>query len=314
MTQNIPLAIVLGIFGSFCFALSAYVQHDAVGGQGLAKANRERMAWSRLISLVKSPRWLGGLALMGVSAVVQIVALTLAPVSVVQPVGLLAFPWSVLLSARKEKHKLSPQLIGAVAVTVVATLAFTLLAAAFASPSTELKVGRILVAAFAVYFIAFGMTMFGSRGPREWRCLFWASGGALFYGLEAALVKALIEYSRIHPWLTSPLVWGIVIALVAGSALAGALVQQGYATGPAEVVVGSMTVTSPVVAVLFGIVVLGEGRYIRFISGTGMLVLGLVAIGGVVAMTWLHPHNDKARGALAAESTPPEASNTNESR
>ena len=38
------------------------------------------------------------------------------------------------------------------------------------------------------------------------------------------------------------------------------MIQQGYATGPAEIVVGSMTVTSPVVAVVYGFVNVGTIR------------------------------------------------------
>ena len=43
-------------------------------------------------------------------------------------------------------------------------------------------------------FDAAGLALFavlGARGPFAWRCLFWSSGGALFYGLEASMVKSI---------------------------------------------------------------------------------------------------------------------------
>ena len=36
------------------------------------------------------------------------------------------------------------------------------------------------------------------------------------------------------------------------------MIQQAYATGPAEIVVASMTTTDPVVGVSFGLILLGE--------------------------------------------------------
>lgn len=299
MTQNIPLAITLGIIGSFCFAMSAQVQHRAVGEEVEENRAKKAMSASGLRRLIRSPRWWLGLSLLGVSAVLQILALMLAPVSVVQPVGLLAFPWSVLLSARKHGGGLPPKLLAAVALTVAATLTFTVVTSLSASPPRDFRISYVIMAAASVYLLSAFMVFMGSTGPLEWRCLFWASGGALFYGLEAALVKALIEYLPDQPrWWEEPLVYGIVGALLAGSALAGLLIQQGYATGPAEVVVGSMTVTSPVVAVVFGIAVLGEGRTITAGTGALMLVLGACAITGVALMTRFHPHYHETRHGL----------------
>lgn len=305
MSQNIPLAIALGIVGSFCFALSAKVQHGVVDTQQAGNVEKERMDRSDLLGLIRQRKWWLGLSLMGVSLVCQVLGLTMAPVSVVQPVGLLAFPWSVLLAAKSRDSRF-PLIVLAVGLTVVATLGFTWIAARNASSSDELDLVPVAVAAAVVYGLAAMMALLGSRGPLPWRCLFWSSGGALFYGLEAALVKSLIEYGRTHQWWLDPLVYGIAVALLIGSALAGVLVQQGYATGPAEVVVGSMTVTSPVVAVLFGILVLGEGARIVPLTALGMILLGGTAVAGVVALARFHPDYDatRTRMSLADELAP----------
>lgn len=291
MSQNIPLAIALGIVGSFCFALSAKVQHGVVDTQQGGNRAKERMDSSAFFDLLRQKKWWMGLGLMGVSLVCQVLGLTMAPVSVVQPVGLLAFPWSVLLAARTRDSRF-PLILLAVGLTVTATLGFTWIVARNTSSAEELELVPVAIAAGIVYAIAGIMALLGSRGPLPWRCLFWASGGALFYGLEAALVKSLIEFARTHEWWRDPMVYAIGVALLAGSALAGLLIQQGYATGPAEVVVGSMTVTSPVIAVLFGILVLGEGQRINQIAGLGMILLGATAVAGVVALARFHPDYD----------------------
>ncbi len=288
MVQNIPLAIVLQTIGSFCFALAANLQHHAVGQEVEDNHEKQRMSFADLWESVKSPRWLLGLGCMGISLALQVTALVFAPVSVVQPVGLLAFPWSMVLQARAAKHRVPYRIMSAVAATVGATLAFTVIVSLYASPETDLVVSHVFVGAAVVYATALILGTLGSRGPLQWRSLFWASGGAVFYGLEAALVKSLIEFVKYHDWLHDPAFWGIVAALVAGSATAGWMVQQGYATGPAEIVVASMTITSPVVAVVYGIAVLGEGtNYTPFVAFM-MLLLGVCAVGGVVKLTQLH--------------------------
>lgn len=306
MTQNLPLAVILVIVGSFCFAMSAYLQHGAVDESLSGNAQKRRMRARDLLAAIRSPRWVMGLFFMGMSAALQITALAMAPVSLVQPVGLLAFPWSVLLAARATRTPITPRVIAAVAVTVLATLAFTVVTAMHAVDTTELVVSRIAIGAAVVYVVAFVFARLGSRGPHGWRCLFWASGGALFYGLEAALVKTLIEYGAAHPWLTSPIFWGIAAALVAGAVTAGWYIQQAYATGPPEVVVGSMTVTSPVVAVLYGIAVLGEGARITAWAGVSMLVLGAIAVAGVAALARFHPNYENAAPVPGIDEVLPE--------
>nr|NLI51171.1 EamA/RhaT family transporter [Propionibacterium sp.] len=288
--QIIPLAIVLQAIGSFCFAMSAYLQHHAVGQETDGNATRKHLDFSTLYYTVKRPRWLLGLLLMGFSLALQVLALTMAPVSVVQPMGILAFPWSIMIAAWAHKKRPSNPILTAVGVTVGATVAFVVISSVFAAPESDLSQTRVFLGALVIYLCAIGLGLAGAKGPFRWRCLFWASGGAFFYGLEAALAKSLIEFARTHAgWASDPAFWSIMVALLLGSATAGWMVQQGYATGPAEIVVASMTITSPVVAFLFGIAVLGEGVNMNAVSGTMMFILGCVAVGGVIRLTQLHP-------------------------
>ncbi|MFT3875504.1 MAG: hypothetical protein QM708_03605 [Propioniciclava sp.] len=289
MSQNIPLAVGLVIVGSFCFALSAHFQHNAVDSHLNGNVHKERMGFVALLEAVQRPRWIIGLVFMAASFFLQFGALFIAPLTVVQPLGLLAFPWSILLAASASRTPVPPGIRMAVAVTVAATLAFTIVTGSHATADSELVIRRVVFGAFVVYLIAFVFASLGARGPAAWRCLFWSSGGALFYGLEAALVKSLMGYAKLHPWPFTTLFWCIVAALVFGAVAAGWFIQQGYATGAPEIVVGSMNVTSPVVAVAFGFLVLGEGTRITLPIALLMIALGAIAVSGVVALTRFHP-------------------------
>ena len=293
MAQNIPLAVGLQVIGSFCFALSAHLQNSAVMGEVSDAEEKKRLSSRQLWKSIRSPRWMLGLALLGVSLLCQITALVFAPVSVVQPVGLLAFPWSMLLQAYSAHQRIHRKVLGAMLFTVAATFGFTVLVSFNAAPDRDLIVWKVIVGALVVYAIAGSLGRIGAHGPKAWRSLAWASGGAMFYGLEAALVKSLIHFVGTHEWWADPAFWAIVVLLVVGSATAGWMIQQGYATGPAELVVASMTITSPVVAVAFGIAVLGEGANFSVLVGIAVLLLGLVAVAGVIMLTHVHKGFDK---------------------
>ena len=108
----------------------------------------------------------------------------------------------------------------------------------------------------------------------------------MLYGLEAAVVKVILEYAANHDWWLQWFIWATIAALLAGSVLAGLMIQQGYATGEAHVVVACTTVTAPVISVTFGIIVLGEGRMFTWGLSSGLVLLGLLAIAGVAVTAW----------------------------
>lgn len=284
LTQNIPLAVALILLSSLCFAAAGVLQHGAISHQTRGNESKAPIGWRTLWASIRSPRWLTGMGLLGASAILQLFALAKAPVTVVQPIGLLAFPWAVLLQAWVMQRAIPPKVGLAVAATVVSTGAFTLIGAANAAPHADITLTRILAGALLVYVLTALAGALGAKGPPRWRCLAWASGGAMFYGLEAALVRSLLGWVDAHNWTLTPMFWVIVAVLVLGSITAGWMIQQGYATGPAEVVVGATTITSPVIAVGYGMVVLGEGRLLSLSAEFGMALFAAAAIVGVVSL------------------------------
>lgn len=287
ISQNIPLAVALQFFGSFCFALAAKYQHRAIDQELAGNPEKNALGVRGLWNTIRQPRWICGFGLLCTSFLCQIIALIFAPVSIVQPIGLLAFPWSVIMQHRVEKRRLSRKLIVWVCATVVATAIFTLIVSKYAQLPDAIDLTKVTIGILAVYLFCLIFGLLGWRGKKDLRALFWGSSGAMLYGLEAALVKALLEYAQLTDVLHAPAFWIILAVLIAGSITAGWMVQQGYATGKADVVVAAMTITSPVVAVVYGIAVLGEGMGIPVSKGVFMLICGLIALGGVIENTRL---------------------------
>lgn len=290
MQQNIPLAILIVVVASLFFAGGATIQHYAVTETGDAKSEQRHMTLKELWQLVRTPRWLLGLGCITVGATLHIVGLMLAPVTVVQPVGILAVPWSVLLAARVHKHKTNKMIWGGVALTVLGILVFTLLSASHATEGADVSHPWAIPAACVVVYLC-GATLgfLGARGPRRYRSFMWASGGSFFYGLASAMVRTVTEIVRQLDWTTHHLFWISVPLLIGTYVLGGWMIQQAYATGPAEGVVGSMTTTDPVVAVVFGLAVLGEGAHLTLGASAGMFVSAVVAVLGVLMLIRYHP-------------------------
>ena len=293
--MNIATAITLAVAASVLFALGTSIQHRSVGRRIADDlAGSRAIGLGRLWALLRDRRWLGGLGFILVGAAMHITALTLAPVTVVQPVGVLAVVWSVLLAAKLHGYRTTTIIWFSVALTVAGIVAFTALASRHASNDTRVEPESILLACVAVYGTAGALALIVKLGPGWWHCLGWASTGAILYGLSSGQLKTLTELITQPGFLHDSFFWICLASLIPAYAFGGWLIQQAFAAGPAEVVVGSMTTVDPVVAVLFGILVLGEGNGVSWPIGLAMIIAGATSIAGVVLLSRHHPDSDNA--------------------
>lgn len=310
------IAITLAVAASVLFAFGTSIQHATVGRQiasdplgfrdgGSADTGSRNIGVRRLLALLRTPRWLGGLGLILAGAAMHIFALTLAPVTVVQPVGILAVVWSVLLAARRHGYRTTKIVWFSVGLTVAGIVAFTVLASLHSSNDTRIDPPRILLACLVIYVIAGVVALVVKLGPAWLHCMGWAGAGAILYGLSSGQLKTLTELITQDGFLSSGLFWGCLATLIPAYVFGGWLIQQAFASGPAEVVVGAMTTIDPLIAVLFGVVVLGEGAGISWPVAAAMVTAGAIATGGVALLSRHHPDPlnqsmvaDQARGAV----------------
>lgn len=297
MEQNIPLAIALTVVTTVFFAAAATVQHTVVGEQSDGEGHDTSLSGGQLWALVRSPRWWLGMVLNGVGAIISVVALLMAPVSVVQPLAILAVPWTVLLASRIHGHRLPLRLWGAVGLAVAGTIWFAVVAVQHAVEEDVFDDAYLVGGALAGFAVAGGLAVVGWRGPQRWRCFAWASASATIFGLEAGLMKAVGEIVADGEWAQSATFWTLAVMMVVGSLAATAFMQQGYANGPAETVVGAMNAFGPIAAVVFGFVVLGEGAEVTPSAAAMMVAAAGLAVTGVVLLSRFHPATSSAQVA-----------------
>jgi drug/metabolite transporter (DMT)-like permease len=268
------LAVLLALVGAGCFALSSVLQHQEVRA---GRPTDDLLPASRLLAVMRRPRWLAGLVL--------------------------AVPGAVLLSAARTRRRPPAGVLVGTALSVVGVVAFVVTSSG--SAVSRAPVGRsTTVAAAVVAAVVLVLTLVGLSRAGTVRCVVLAMAGATAFGLVSALVRA-VSQSVIagDVALLDPPVLGAAAGVLAATAVGGWLVQQAYHSGPPEVVIACLTVLDPVVAVLLGALVLSEGMATTATTAGLLIAATLCAAAGVVALA--HHHPDARTGRAPA---PPEGS------
>lgn len=286
-------AILLAVLGAVCFAGAAVLQHRAVAATAPLPAERSEpgraLSLAGLLAATRRPGWLLGLALAGSGTLLHGIALVLAPLSVVQPVGVLAVPIAVVLTAARTGRRPGGGVLVAVAVCVAGVAAFVGIAAGSAV-NTPPPGGATLMAGLAVAAVVAALAAVGLDHTGWIRCVACATGGAVAFGLVSTLLRAVTQ--DVFFGATAVLDLGVLATLAGiGAALlaGGWLVQQAFASGPPEVVIACLTVVDPIVAVVLGTVLLGEGAATPARTWLLLVAAAAVATAGVVALARHHP-------------------------
>jgi len=285
------LAIGLAVMGAVFLSLGAQFQNDAVAREQGAPVKAGGLAVRQIVSLLARPKWLLGTSFLGLAILSQLAALSLAPLIVVQPVGVIALIMTSLLNARIYEVRLDIKTLASIAITTLGVGAFVVFAAGSAietqmSDAKLLIVVGILVLLLAVFALLFYFSK-GQVGP-----LNYIFGAGVLYGFVASLAKVVLVrvQQQDFDWLTLL----ALVALLGATALGGWFVQNAYASGPPDLVIAGLTVVDPAVAIAIAIVILGEASEAGIVQILGFVASGIVAAVGVVMLARVHPQlNDQ---------------------
>lgn len=282
------LGIPFALAGAVCMSVGAQYQH-----RGVTKVERlsgakgaTGLSMSQVKGLLTRPSWLIGTVLLGLAILFQLAALSVAPLIVVQPLGAIALVITTLLNARVSGHSPTRKSIISIVACVGGIFLFVFLAAVFATEKdvTTENLFVILGTLVAVIVVLGGCWLVLRR---RMRALFYVIGAGILYGFVATLAKAVIKRVQAEnfDWLTLV----CVIALIAATVVGAYFVQTAYSSGPPDLVIAGLTVVDPLVAVIIGIVVLGEAAAAPAWVMIAFVVIGAVAVWGVVGLARYHP-------------------------
>lgn len=291
------LAIGLALLSAICLALGAHFQHGAVTKQDRSS----RFNLRHLVDLASHPSWLRGSGFLVGGTILNIVALIMAPVMVVQPMGAISLIVAVLIGMTVRKLKFKRRVLFAVLGCTVGVGLFVTLAAFNAtSPALYGSRARYVTIVTLSLVVIFGIV--ATVGRRAGHLIRILAAGMLF-GCVAASVH-LVGQQYFDDGLAS-VNWEAFIGIVAASLLGTWFVQSAYASGPPELVIAGLTVIDPIVAVLVGAVVLKEGATLPPLVLSLMGVCAAAAVFGVVVLSRYHPDViRRAHGDLPPRESP----------
>jgi hypothetical protein len=187
------LGIPFALLGAVFLSLGAQLQH-----RGVAKVESSSgtdatsgLNLAQLLALLGRPSWVTGTVMLGLAIVLQLGSLSLAPITLVQPLGAVALVITAVVNSRISGVRLNRRSVVAIVACVGGVGLFVTIAAIFTGEHriTESELITILVMLGAV-LLAFGLgfVLFRTR----FTAIFYIVGTGVLYGFVATLAKVII--------------------------------------------------------------------------------------------------------------------------
>jgi glycosyltransferase involved in cell wall biosynthesis len=286
----IALGIALSCIAACCYGLAASLQNGAVQAVSASTSEEgKRLGWRQLRRVVVDRTWLLGMVATGGGALFHVLALSMAPLVVVQPVGVLAIGITVLLGVAAGRERLTASTLFASLASTVGVGLFVVLAAGSASQGTQRHGVELRIAAItAVIVLLLGWT--GLRAKGWLRAPALAAAAGVCFGLVSVLARVVSEHLRSADIGGIGLGWVVGIPIAIG--LGAWFVQQAHASGRPDTVVACQSVVDPLVGVLVGALCFGEAGHVGPAVIIGELACAVLAVIGIVALAMRKPNSD----------------------
>jgi hypothetical protein len=276
------VVVLVTLAAALAFATSSALKHVSAGQAPDAGGMQPRALGRFVAATVSNRYWLGGIAADAVGLSLQLVALHLGALGVVQPLLLTGLLFALLLRGRSQ-GRISAREIGWACVVVASLAGFLALAGTANSvlPVDGIDHKPAVAAAVVGAVLAVACVALGRRTTRQGRsaALLGIAVGAV-YATTAALLKALttIALEGVGPLLTS---WQLYVVVVLGAT--GLLLNQlAFQAGPLSASLPAIATVDPLLSIAIGVVVYDEqirqGVPAALGLGTLLLVLGVAVI------------------------------------
>lgn len=293
MVVSSGAVVVVSLAAALAFATSSTLKHVSAGQVPDAAGLQPRALGGFVAATVANRFWLLGITADAVALTLQVVALRLGALGVVQPLLITGLLFALLLRGRTQ-GRISPRELGWAAVVTVTLAGFLALAGTANTVPPADGVDRapavaaaVVGAVLAVVCVALGRA--AARRGRAAALLGVAVG--IVYATTAALLKALtnIAVHGVGSVLTS---WQLYTVVLLGAV--GLLLNQlAFQAGPLTASLPAIATLDPLLSIAIGVVIYDEQLRPGIPAALGLAVLLLVLGVAVIALTRAE-HTDTA--------------------
>ncbi|WP_047260476.1 DMT family transporter [Corynebacterium uterequi] len=270
--HNDVLAVAFALASALVIAWGTVVRHR-ISRRGNQNGS---LRDSPIVTALTSPLWWAGMSTAILGYLLEATALAFGTLLVVQPTLVLSLLFTLVLSARMSRRRMTRHetvwaIILTAGVAVVVTLGKPL--PGDVDPPADRWMGAFIVGCLALGTITWIATYL--HGPRRALALGIVCG-ALF-GYVAVLSKAFIDVV-VHHGPGAALVAWETYGMIAGAVLGTVVQQYSFNSGELRHSLPAMSVSTPLVALTVGMIVLREHFQIDSVAGWVVMAVAISAM------------------------------------
>lgn len=279
------LVVALSLGAALAFSLSTTMKKASAGRVPDARESGAGGVAGFVRATLRHPLWLAGLAADVVGLCLQVVALHLGALALVQPLLVSGLLFALLLRPRRAGRISRREALWAVVLTGC-LIAFLSLSGSISGTQHAVAADRLpaVVAALAGVLVA-GMCLFLAhrRVPAVTRAaLIGVTVGAI-YAATAALIKATTDILGAHGLVTVVISWQLYALLALGGA-GLFLTQLAFQAGPLTASLPAISTVDPLFSVTLGVLVYDEHLRRGPLGGLVLFALLLLLAASVIQL------------------------------
>jgi multidrug transporter EmrE-like cation transporter len=286
------ISVVLALFAAASNAVASVLQRRALWSVPAQKAFRPAL----ILTLIRRPVWLGGIAALIGGFVFQAAALSFGGLALVQPVLVSELPFTMVLVSKIFGMKLGRRSSLAIG-TMTAGIALFLASAAPGPGRTVPGSAEWVLATIVTTGTIIALVMAGLATTGACRSAALGVAAGIGFAFTATFMKeGTTIFERDADALATS--WELY-AMVAAGLCSLFLLQNALQSGPLVVAQPALTISDPVASILYGTMMFGE--HVR----TGLwILLEALGIGLIIYGSFLLAQSPAFRAQVKAEPVP----------
>lgn len=291
MDIDLSLNYALTLLAALLIGTGFVLQQNAA-----AREPDSRFLSLRLIAdLIRSPKWLGGIACMIGGQVLSAWSIGHLSLSFVEPLLTMNLVFALILAVPLSKASLKVWEVGG---ALLLCLGVALLSLSRTAAPIGLSFGSVThwPAAALIAVVAYICVHAGRRRRDRARAMLTGIAAGLVYGIQDALTREtlqILQNGGVHGMLTT---WA-PYALVGAGAIGLWLMQSAFSTGPLQYSLPAISAGEPLIGILLGVIIFGDriqvtpGALAMQAAGIAAMIAGVVLVARAPALSGLHvPH------------------------